>query len=267
MNENATQVAVLPTDVVFDEIKQHWTKWAEAVGAKKYVVGISGGVDSSTVAALACKIFGKDSVVGVLMPCDEQADIVDSWQLVQHLGIKSVTINIGDMFADLKCKLDNNCIEINDQAKTNAPARLRMTTLYAVAQSLGAFVLNTCNFSETCVGNDTRWGDQCGDYAPIKMLTKGEVVDLALWLGVPANLAKKTPVDGLQPLTDEERLGVTYNEIDAVIRNKNPDAVDIVAAALVTKKYHENKFKIKGIFIEGPEFKQLVNTFLDGTYN
>ena len=245
---------------IYQTIESEWILWASNLNAKKFVIGISGGVDSTTCAALACKMFGKENVIGVSLPNDGQDDMADVNLAFETLGIKRVDIDIGEMFYEIKCKLENNCIEMSEQARINAPARLRMTTLYAVSQSLGAYVINTCNRSETVVGNDTRWGDQCGDFAPIKNLTKGEVVELAKWLGVPDKLAEKTPIDGLQPLSDEDRLGMKYSDIDNAIRG-NDDKVPENIRQKIRYAYERNKFKIYGVNIAGPEFPYLPDAF------
>jgi len=238
-------------------IARDWQNWDNAVKPKVYVVGISGGVDSSTVAALACKIFGKDRVVGVSMPCDGQKDMWAVDLLFKTLGIKRIDIDIGDMFANLKQKLENNCLETTDDMKTNAPARLRMTTLFAVGQSVGGVVVNTCNYSESCQGYDTLFGDDCGSYAPIQDLVKTEVKALAAWLGLPDELANKTPIDGLQPLTDEEKLGITYADLDAFIRGTRD--VGIALEAQILQRYARNKFKMDIVRLPGPKFNHMRN--------
>lgn len=238
----------------FEIIKKHWKAWAEAVGAKKWIIGISGGIDSTCVAALACRIFGRNNVIGVSLPCDGQADMLDVDFTFNHLGIYRITIDIGDMVAVVKNGIENNCLPMSEQASTNLPARLRMATLYAVAQSypVGGIVLNTCNLSESVLGNDTLFGDDCGSYAPIQELTKTEVRALATWLNVPLFLVNKVPVDGLQPLSDEDRLGLKYEDVDKVIRGGDP--VDIAIAVDVMEKYQKNKFKLSMVRIAGPSF-------------
>lgn len=237
---------------VFNYIAACWKTFMKGAHADKCVVGISGGIDSTCVAALACKIFGKENVIGVSLPCDDQADIADVIYVFDTLKIKKLTFNIGDAFHSIVDGVENNAIEVSDVTKTNLPARLRMASLYAFAQSIpGAMVINTCNLSETLQNYDTLWGDDCGSYAPIKELTKTEVRKLATWLGVPANLVMKTPVDGLQAKSDEERFGYTYDVLDEYIRTGK---CELGVIADIMKRYESGKFKIEMVNIKGPIF-------------
>lgn len=145
---------------VFDIIKNDWLDFAEAVGTNKFILGISGGIDSTTVAALACKIFGKENVYGLSMPCDGQKDIDDVNKVFEHLGIKRFDFDIGDANRSVINGVENNGIDVSNQTKTNLPARLRMASVYAFAQSLNAIVLNTCNLSEDILGWNTFGGDK-----------------------------------------------------------------------------------------------------------
>lgn len=244
-------------ELAFKTIKKHWMAWDNEVKPKTYVIGISGGIDSTCVTALACKIFGKDRVVGVSLPCDGQKDMADVDAVFEHLDIKRVTIDIGDAFASLKNGIENNCIDLIDVCKTNMPARLRMTALYGVAQCLGGVMVNTCNLTEDVVGYSTLYGDNAGSYAPISKLTKTEVIQIAKWLGVPENLANKIPIDGLQPLTDEEKLGITYAKVDDLIRSTGP--VSKADKAKVFELYTKNKFKLEIVNIPGPKFDEYPN--------
>ena len=248
----------------YETIYCHWTQWANSVKAKTWVVGISGGKDSTVVAALAARIFGKENVVGVMMPNGTQADIADSEEVCKFLGIKSVTVNIGKAYEELLDEVVFGALRpigINKASYdtiTNMPARLRMTTLYAVAQSVGGIVLNTSNRSENVVAFSTLYGDHSGSYAPIQELTVTEVMELGDWLGVPCHLVHKTPVDGLQPKTDEEKLGVTYADIDNLIRL---DRGDEATKAKVVDYYWRGKFKLDIVQIPGPTFPSLPDYF------
>ncbi len=183
----------------------------------KAVIGISGGKDSSIAAAVCVKALGKDRVIGVLMPQGEQADIDCSRLLVETLGIRSYTINIGDTVSTFMGELKKH-IEPSSQAVVNTPARIRMTTLYAVAACVGGRVVNTCNLSEDWVGYSTKFGDAAGDFSPLSNLTVTEVLQLGELLGLPDKLVHKVPIDGLCGKTDEENLGFTYAELDTYIR-------------------------------------------------
>lgn len=186
------------------------------------VVGISGGKDSSVVAALCVEALGKDRVIGVMMPCGEQHDIDCSKKLIDHLGIKSYTVNIKDIRDAFSSSLPRE-LEISNQTKINMPPRIRMTVLYAVSQSVNGRVANTCNLSEDWVGYSTRYGDAAGDFSPLSNLTVTEVKKIGHIMGLPSDLVDKTPIDGLCGKTDEENLGFTYAELDIYIRTGKID--------------------------------------------
>ena len=183
----------------------------------KAVIGISGGKDSSVAAAVCAKALGKDRVIGVLMPQGEQPDISYSRLLVDTLGIKSYTINIGSTVSTFMNELKTH-IEPTNQAVVNTPARIRMTTLYAVAACVGGRVVNTCNLSEDWVGYSTKFGDAAGDFSPLSDLTVTEVLQVGEELGLPNELVHKVPTDGLCGKTDEDNLGFTYAMLDRYIR-------------------------------------------------
>lgn len=204
------------------------------------VVGISGGKDSSIVAALCVEALGRERVIGVLMPCGEQSDIDMAELLVNTLGIKHYVINIKDAVEGLKKNLP---FELSNQSTVNMPARIRMTTLYAVAQSHNGRVANTCNLSEDWVGYSTRYGDAAGDFSPCSHITVTEMKEIGRLLGLPAELVDKTPIDGLSGKTDEENLGFTYAELDRYIRTGEIDDPD--KKALIDSKHKMNLFKLE----------------------
>lgn len=239
-------------ELAFKTIEEHWRKWDIDVKPKHYIVGISGGVDSACAAALACRIFGKDRVIGVSLPCDGQKDMADVDKVFECLGIKRITIDIGDMFNIGINAIENQAVDVSYDTRTNMPARIRMTMLYGVAQSFGGVVVNTCNRSEDVIGYSTLYGDNAGSYAPITKLTKTEVIQITKWLGIPVSLAEKTPIDGLQPLADEQKLGITYAKIDDYIRSTGP--VSESEKSLILDKFIKNKFKLEIVKIPGPDF-------------
>ena len=182
------------------------------------VIGISGGKDSSVVAALCAQALGARRVFGVLMPQGEQHDIGYSQELVSLLGIKNKTINIKDTVDALLAAIEKSSLSVNIQAIVNIPARVRMTTLYAVSAIINGRVANTCNLSEDWVGYSTKYGDAAGDFSPISALTVTEVKAVGRELKIPSKFIDKLPEDGLSGLSDEENLGFTYNVLDRYIR-------------------------------------------------
>ena len=206
------------------------------------VVGISGGKDSSVVAALCVEALGKERVIGVLMPCGEQKDIDMAYRLLHHLGIRYFCINIKESVDAVKKSIES-LPEISVQTKTNLPARVRMTTLYAVSQSMNGRVANTCNLSEDWVGYATRYGDGAGDFSPLCNLTVTEVKKIGMELGLPKELVEKTPIDGLCGKTDEENLGFTYVELDEYIRHGV--IKDMETKARIDSLHQRNQFKIE----------------------
>ena len=164
------------------------------------VVAISGGKDSSVVAALCVEALGKERVFGVLLPNGEQADIDASKLLVSHLGIDSAIINIKDSFEGMLHEVEKKLPgTVSKQTVTNLPARLRMAATYAVAQSMNGRVANTCNLSEDWVGYATRYGDAAGDFSPLSRLTVQEVKAVGLELGLPEKLESSRAAVATEP--------------------------------------------------------------------
>ncbi len=206
------------------------------------VIGISGGKDSSIAAALCVEALGKDRVIGVLMPCGEQADIDCSKLLVSHLEIKHYIINVKDAVDGVINNMPKD-MDITDQTKQNVPARIRMTTLYAVSQSNNGRVVNTCNLSEDWVGYSTRYGDAAGDFSPLCHLTVTEIKEIGHLLGLPKELVDKTPIDGLCGKTDEENLGFTYSMLDKYIRTGICEDKD--KKEIIDRRHKANLFKLE----------------------
>ena len=214
-------------------------------------MGISGGKDSSIAAALCVEALGKDRVIGVLMPQGEQHDIDMAHLLVNHLGIKHYGVNIKEAVDGIIKNLPAD-LAVTPQSLQNLPPRIRMSTLYAVSQSVNGRVCNTCNLSEDWVGYSTRYGDSVGDFSPLSNLTVTEVKEIGHLLGLPSELVEKTPIDGLCGKTDEENLGFTYAELDVYIRTG--EIADKAKKELIDKKHKANLFKLQLMPCFKPEF-------------
>ena len=218
----------------------------------KAIIGISGGKDSTVAAALCVKALGADRVIGILMPQGVQPDINDAKRVCEFLGIRSYEINIGDACAALYQSIDkgydyDHCIVLNQAVSTNLPARIRMTTLYAMAAELGGRVCNTCNRSENYVGFSTKYGDHAGDFAPLEEYTVREVLEIGDALGLPYDLVHKIPSDGMCGHSDEAKLGFSYELLDAYIL----DGVvpEYEALKLIEQAHNRNLHKIHSVQI------------------
>ncbi len=218
-------------------------KWFEENGKGcNAVVGISGGKDSSVVAALCVRALGKQRVIGVLMPNGEQFDIDYSIDLCNELDIKYFTVNIKDALDGVYSAIGDS-FELSAQSKMNLPPRIRMSVLYAVSQSNNGRVANTCNLSEDWVGYSTRYGDSVGDFSPLSCFTVAEVKAIGREIGLSEKFIEKTPIDGLCGKTDEDNLGFTYAALDAYIREGI--IPDEQIKNKIDKMHKNNLFKLK----------------------
>lgn len=230
------------------EVKDNITEWIRSFFEENgkgcnAVVGISGGVDSSVVAALCVEALGKDRVFGVLMPQGYQSDIGDAIQLVKFLDIDNVTVDIFNAVKSIKHEIRDGIGKWSSQSSINLPPRIRMSTLYAVSQTMNGRVANTCNLSEDWIGYSTRYGDSVGDFSPLSNLTKTEVKEIGKELGLPENLVEKVPTDGLCGKTDEENFGFTYEVLDRYIRTGEID--DLKVKEKIDSLHKKNLFKLK----------------------
>lgn len=191
----------------------------------KAVIGISGGKDSTIAAALLVRALGPNRVIGVLMPNGKQKDIDDAIQVCKILNIDYFNVNIDLICKELYIAIDESIswdltVANNSTIATNTPARIRMTVLYAIAALHHGRVCNTGNRSELYVGYTTKYGDLAGDFALLKNYTVREVLAIGDQLTeIPADLIHKAPADGMSGLTDEDNLGFTYAQVDALILN------------------------------------------------
>ena len=197
-----------------------WIKeYVQETKSKGVVVGNSGGKDSATVIALCVKALGKENVLAVEMPCySTQEELEDGLLIARTYDVKNVVIDIKNMYENLKETIENSGIRLNNDSKANTKPRLRMTTLYAIAQTYNYLVVGTGNLCEKFVGYTTKWGDNASDFNPIANFTVEEVLEIGKALGVPEKILNKAPNDGLGGGTDEEKLGVSYKEITEYIK-------------------------------------------------
>jgi len=257
---NATKLSY---QLIYNSIVNQWTDWAIKTNTTKVVIGISGGKDSSVVATIAVRIFGKENVYGVLMPQTEQEN--EAYMICEFLGIKPLTVEIGTAVNDILSQFNsgdpnsnNLALPPSEQTKTNLPARIRMATLYAVAQTVGGKVINTCNLSEDMVGYSTLFGDDCGAYAPLKDLTATEVKYLGKHLGLPEWAWNKTPSDGLCGKTDEDNLGFTYEALDEIIRTGETYKASFAQKVSIYRKHWNNRFKTQLIRLPYPKIDKVL---------
>jgi len=231
------------------------------------VIGISGGKDSTMVAHLCVDALGADRVMGILMPNGEQKDITDAIEVCKRLGIKYQKINIKGAIDSIYKELDVSLIRegnevsqgffsllnkvaqgqtnhISEQTKVNLPARVRMTVLYAIAQSNNGFVMNTCNLCEDWIGYSTKYGDAAGDFSPLANYTVEEILTMGSLpqVDIPHRLLFKTPSDGLCGQTDEEKLGFTYQELSRYIRTGEIENTE--HQNKIDKLHKQNLFKL-----------------------
>ncbi len=218
-----------------DQIAQWLREYLATTGAQGFVFGLSGGVDSATVAALAVRAVGPERVLAVLMPCHSQPEDARLGRLVaETFGIPTVTVDLSGVYDALIASLTP---PEHPLAAANVKPRLRMIALYYLAQSRNYLVLGSGNKSEAMVGYTTKWGDSAADLAPLGGLYKTQVWQLARELGVPQEVIERPPTAGLWPgQIDEGEMGITYAELDealAAIEAGNTTAIEPATLAKV----------------------------------
>lgn len=223
--------------------------YIESSHSKGVVVGMSGGKDSLVVAKLCTLALGTENVFGLILPNGQMLDKSIAQEHCEHLGIEYSVVDISvaydDVFRQTKVVVGEN--NLKNVSIINIAPRLRMTYLYSVAGSKDYLVANTSNLSEIMIGYSTKWGDGVGDFAPLADLTKTEVCELGIALELPQKYVLKKPDDGLSGLTDEEKLGFSYNELDQFIRiGKKGENFEKIARLNQTTAHKRNlppKFK------------------------
>jgi NAD+ synthase len=217
-------------------LADHLAAWLRqrlaAAHADGFVLGLSGGVDSATAAALAVRAVGPAHVHAALMPCHSLPDDARLAHLVaMTLGISTVTIDLSATYDALTAVLPDCAHPL---AAANVKPRLRMIVLYYLAQSRNCLVLGSGNKTELTVGYFTKYGDGGADLLPLGDLYKTRVWELARELEVPAEVVERPPSAGLWPgQTDEGEMGIAYAELDrALAAIEHGDTSDIPPATL-----------------------------------
>ncbi len=196
------------------EIEKFLKNYLEQSHCKSYVLGLSGGVDSSLVAAIAKKAVGKDKLYCYAIDINSnKEDIEDAKKVAQELDVNLEIINLSDTYQSyLRDLKGENFIRLT---KSNLKVRMRMVALFAFAQEHSGLVLGTDNLDERYVGYFTKYGDGAADVLPIVYLTKEEVRKGAELYGLSSVLANRVPTAGLfEGQTDEKEMGVTYADLD-----------------------------------------------------
>ena len=209
-----------------DVIVKFLQDYLEKTHAKGYVLGLSGGVDSSLVAALTRKAVGKDKLMCLMMPINSHpSDLSDAIKVAEALDVRYLVLNGEKSFEETVKQFADQDIDLDKLSLSNLKVRIRMTMLYAYGQTHGYLVLGTDNMDERYTGYFTKYGDGAADLLPIAHLTKGEVVQAAKLLGVPVDLAERVPTAGLfEGQTDEKEMGVTYKDLDDFLLGNAVDA-------------------------------------------
>lgn len=203
-----------------NEIIKFINNYVGTSGARGVCLGMSGGKDSLITAKLCVEALGRENVYGVIMPNGRMSDIGIAQQECEYLGINYQVLDINGITnavydATQKAVGAGNLLDVS---VLNTPPRIRMAMLYSIAGSLNYLVANTSNLSEAMIGYTTKWGDNVGDFAPLANLTKTEVCKLGLELNLPESFVMKKPADGLSGMSDEEKIGFSYEELDEYIR-------------------------------------------------
>jgi len=225
-----------------------WIKQkVKASGAKGIILGLSGGIDSAVVAALAKKAVGPHKLLVLFMPCNSHPQDLKDAKLVAHqLGLKSKLVDLSAVYNNF-LKILPGAISL---ARGNLKVRLRMCTLYYFANKLNYLVCGTGNKSELMVGYFTKHGDGGVDILPIADLFKRQVRILAKELKIPEEIIVKPPTAGLwNGQTDEAEMGITYNELDDILDrfcNHKKQIADRKKVDKVIKMYKRSEHKRKG---------------------
>ena len=228
------------TEYLTEWIKEHF----RTAGAKGAVLGISGGIDSAVLAGLLCRSLGKENVVGVIMPCHSQpVDEEYALELAAIFGIRKYKVDLTKTYDQMISSIMEEGLDLGTLPSANIKPRLRMATLYSIAQQNGYLVCGGGNRDEIMYGYFTKYGDSGVDLLPMSDLLKGEVRALALHLGVPPNIIKRPPTAGLWAgQTDESEMGLSYDTLDRFLATGEADTD---SKAKITKAISRSEHKRK----------------------
>ncbi|MFX1353882.1 MAG: NAD+ synthase [Promethearchaeota archaeon] len=199
---------------------QNWiSDYLNSANSHGVVIGLSGGIDSSVTASLCVNVLGSKNVIGLGLPCESiSQDLEDAELISNHLGITLTTIDLTETYKQ-SIKSLSSYFKPNKISRANIKPRLRMLSLYYVAQSIGNYlVAGTGNRSELAIGYFTKYGDGGVDFEPLGRLYKCEVKKIAKILKIPDKIINKPPSAGLWVgQTDEGEMGITYDELDEIL--------------------------------------------------
>ena len=188
----------------------------------RYVLGLSGGVDSTLVAAICRKAVGKEKLTCIAMPIESHPDdLNDAKQVAKDLDLELLIVDGTEIYHQAVKEYEKIGVELDTATKANIKVRIRMILLYAYAQKNRGLVIGTDNADERYTGYFTKYGDGGVDLLPIVHLLKREVVEACKIYGVANKLAERTPTAGLfEGQTDETEMGITYQELDDYLLGK-----------------------------------------------
>lgn len=240
-----------------DRIRAFLRSYKETLRPRnKILVGISGGKDSTITAAICADIFGEDRVIGVSIP--DGTTHTKAFNVCDSLNISCVYYNsLNQVNTLMYSDMSNIMADIGDEdalsdvVQWNHPSRMRMTYLYMLANQIDARVACTCNMSETYVGYDTQWGDQCGAFAPFQNYTATELKQIGAYIGVPDRFINVPPADDMCGQTDEQRWGFSYDTLDAYLRGA---VIDPEIAQKIEAMHKRALFKIQAIRIPAVQY-------------
>ena len=239
-----------PVEQKVEKLVSWLQQQVKEANVKGLLVGVSGGIDSAVVANLIKRAFPENSL-GVIMPCKSQSDDqIHAQKVVEACELPVMTVDLTEthnvMYSNIKQQLKEAGTFNEEQEKladANLRARLRMSTLYTVATNHKYLVVGTDNAAEWYTGYFTKFGDGGVDLVPLVNLTKGEVKEMAEFLGVPNEIIHKQPSAGLwEGQTDENEMGTSYANIDLHLKGEEiPEEDRKIIEAMHRRSAHKRQ--------------------------